>query len=53
MEKILEENHASLLVKRGYAVSRSAAKGWDNFAVIEGVGSNEAVVALELIGVSK
>lgn len=49
--KVLSDNNAKPWVKRAYAVSRGVAKGWDNFTVIEGVGSNEAVVALELIGV--
>ncbi|WP_031499760.1 RidA family protein [Bryobacter aggregatus] len=49
--KLLEANSAKLLIKRVYGVSRGLETHFGPLSVVEGVGSNEATVALEAVGV--
>jgi enamine deaminase RidA (YjgF/YER057c/UK114 family) len=51
--KILETNGAQPERLFVYAVSRSAAKGFNNPNIVEGVGASEAVLSLEAIGLVK
>ncbi len=51
--KLMEAQGGSATHKRAYAVTRGAGKGFGNLTIVEGVGSNEAVLALEAVGVAK
>ena len=51
--RLLEANHAKILERKGYGVSRSLENYLGSICVVEGVGSNEASFALEAIGLQK
>ncbi len=53
VSKLLDSQGASVLHRRVYAVTRGASRGFNNVTIVEGVGSNEAVLALEAVGVVK
>jgi enamine deaminase RidA (YjgF/YER057c/UK114 family) len=53
LEKLLEANQATLVERKGYAVSRVFEGLIGSICIIEGVGSNEATFALEAVGLQK
>jgi enamine deaminase RidA (YjgF/YER057c/UK114 family) len=53
LAKLLESQAATVLHRTVYATTRSASRGFNNVTIVEGVGSNEAVLALEAVGVAK
>jgi enamine deaminase RidA (YjgF/YER057c/UK114 family) len=53
LAKLLEAQGATASHRKVYAVTRGAGKGFGNLTIVEGVGSNEAVLALEGVGIAK
>lgn len=53
LAKLMEAQGATASHRKAYAVTRGAGRGFNNLTIVEGVGSNEAVLALEAVGVAK
>jgi enamine deaminase RidA (YjgF/YER057c/UK114 family) len=53
LSRLLEAQNASALNRKAYAVARGIGRGLNNLTIVEGVGTNEAVLALEAVAVAK
>ncbi len=53
LQKVLDSHQATIAHRKAYAVSRALGKSFGNLTVVEGVGTNEALFALEAVGLLK